>query len=102
MSKRADQLIPVTGGNKSGRVEIDNRGRNVWHWDDAQIDSTSILLKRLDNDALELEPTRSVPIPKGAKRARAKRGSASGDVDLNYTETLNVKASGGFDPYNHS
>lgn len=54
-----------TGRNKQlpthgGRVVIDSRGRNVWQWNDDQLDSTSIVLKRLDNTALALEPTRQV------------------------------------------
>ena len=58
-----------------GHVVVDSRGRNVWQWDDEQLDSTSILLKRLDNDALAIEPTRRVPIHKadGAKTGRSGR-----------------------------
>lgn len=42
-----------------GKVEIDSRGRNVWR--DAT-GSTSVVLKRLENKDLALEPTQKVPI----------------------------------------
>jgi hypothetical protein len=45
-----------------GRVEFDSRGNSVWRWEAGEGDSTSILLKSLENDALQLEPTRPVPI----------------------------------------
>ncbi|HVS22745.1 MAG TPA: hypothetical protein VMU03_03385 [Gammaproteobacteria bacterium] len=60
---------PVThepaGEQPAGRVEFDNRGRNVWRWAREALDSTSILLKRLENKDLALEPTRKVPIMRG-------------------------------------
>lgn len=114
--------------NAAGRVVNDGRGRNVWQWKDAEIDSTSLVLKRLENDALELEPTRKVPVQKpgaqdvrrAAGRARSgapDRGSAEqaapprdasryperpARVRLSIDEPDSRGPGGGFDPYNRS
>ena len=45
-----------------GRITVDGRGRNIWKWENEH-DSTSILLKQLENDALALEPTRNLRRP---------------------------------------
>jgi type II secretory pathway component PulC len=117
-------LIPVTQ-NPDGGVVVDNRGRNVWQWKDEQLDSTSIVLKRLENDALQLEPTRRVKklAEKEAQRSGAERkgdprraGDAMRPGDarvkgakaernepgLNLSTKIDYKAGGGFDPYNRS
>ncbi len=52
--------------SRPGRVVVDNRGRNVWQWARDAIDSTSILLKRLENKDLAIEPTQKVPVMRGA------------------------------------
>lgn len=96
----------------AGRVVIDSRGRNVWQWNDDQLDSTTIMLARLDNSALALEPTRKVrrpdisgaasqdaARPAAAKRARSRPGR--GDA-LDIEQTFSIKPDGGFDPYNSS
>lgn len=41
-----------------GNIAADSRGRNVWHFHGEAIDSTSMMLQRLDNPELALEPTR--------------------------------------------
>ena len=118
-------LIPVTQ-NSDGGVVVDNRGRNVWQWKDEQLDSTSIVLKRLENDALQLEPTRKVKklAEKDAQRSAdperkagpRKPGDASrlGDTrtkgakaerdepGLSLSTDIEYDAGGGFDPYNRS
>ena len=46
----------------AGRIEFDSRGNSVWRWARDVLDSTSILLKRLDNTDLSLEQTAKVPV----------------------------------------
>ncbi len=53
--------------SRPGRVVVDSRGRNVWQWARDAIDSTSILLKRLENKDLAIEPTQKVPVIPGAE-----------------------------------
>ena len=79
-----------------GGVAVDHRGRNIWQFHGEAIDSTSMMLQRLDNPALALEPTRKTkrldsidsstpadspsgkgPATGGAKR-RAEPGAARG------------------------
>ncbi len=65
---------------RPGRVEVDARGRNVWRWNsNGENESTSVLLKRLDNEALALEPTQKVPLmkkPAAGTAAAVKQASA--------------------------
>ena len=49
MAKERDKLTPAVGGNSAGHVAADSRGRNVWQWNDSQLDSTTIMLQRLEN-----------------------------------------------------
>jgi hypothetical protein len=100
-------LIPVRQSDAGG-VVVDSRGRNVWQWKDEQLDSTSVVLKRLENDALELETTRKVKAPspendstsqKGSKPQKdPKRERRSSRETL--SATFEVDEGGGFDPYN--
>jgi hypothetical protein len=91
-----------------GRVVIDNRGRNVWQWNDSQLDSTTIMLKRLENDELALEPTRRLRRPdrqdpktgQAPKSGRRDQLSGTTGLDLQIEQTFRVKPGGGFDPYN--
>ena len=93
-------LIPVKQ-NDAGGVVVDSRGRNVWQWKDEQLDSTSVVLQRLDNAALELESTRKTPIAKDEKEAKGKRaGTARGKPRDTLSMTVEVDEGGGFDPYN--
>ncbi|HUF72024.1 MAG TPA: hypothetical protein VMR74_03890 [Gammaproteobacteria bacterium] len=101
MDTGRNKQIPGPGSNPAGRVVIDSRGRNVWQWNDDQLDSTSIVLKRLDNSALALEPTRQV---RGLKSSNAAQKSSSDGTssELRIEQTFKVKLGGGFDPYNRS
>ncbi len=63
--------------SRPGRVVVDNRGRNVWQWARNAIDSTSILLKRLENKDLALEPTQKVPVMRGADPQAAAKTPAA-------------------------
>ena len=101
---------------RAGRVEIDSRGRNVWRWARDVIESTSVLLKRLENSDLALEPTQKVPIvrgpdtaPKGSKQAAKPVASKPGAPKSAPSKTAprhpalqpgSDSDSGGFDPYN--
>jgi hypothetical protein len=77
----------------AGRVEFDSRGNSVWRWAKDVIDSTSILLKRLDNKDLSLEPTQKVPVI-GKADKRGGRGAELGVAGAN------GEGGRGFDPYN--
>ena len=58
-------------------LEIDSHGNRVWRWAKEVLESTSVLLKRLDNKDLELEPTQKVPVMGGADRTRQKQPPSS-------------------------
>jgi hypothetical protein len=110
MDTGRNKQIPHPESDSPGQVIIDSRGRNVWRWKDDQLDSTSILLKRLDNAELALEPTRQLRRP-GASSARKaiaapadkSRGRDNGGSgELQIEQTFSIKLGGGFDPYNRS
>jgi hypothetical protein len=63
--------------DRHGRVVVDSRGRNVWQWARDAIDSTSILLKRLENKDLAIEPTQKVPVMRGADPQAATKAPAA-------------------------
>ena len=95
---------PAPGQEPAGRVEFDSRGNSVWRWAKDVLDSTSILLKRLENKDLALEPTQKVPIIRG-KGDRAdkadKKTSRAKAPELSVTAERGERDSGGgFDPYN--
>jgi hypothetical protein len=113
---------------RPGRVEVDARGRNVWRWNsNGESESTSVLLKRLDNEALALEPTQKVPLmkkPPAGTAAAVKLASGAATAPSAVkpgaklpasrtdakpakprhpalaTERSDPKKGGGFDPYN--
>lgn len=84
----------------AGRVVFDSRGNSVWRWENEQDESTSILLKRLENDDLALEPTRPVPIL-GKRNADAKPSKQGHEADRK-SAIQDKQQGGGFDPYNRS
>lgn len=77
MGRKQDQDVddagPATADPSApeppGRVVMDSRGHNVWRWSREGNDSTSVVLKRLDNQDLALEPTQKVPIARGPDSA---------------------------------
>ena len=101
-------LIP-TRQSEAGGVVVDAHGRNVWQWKDEQLDSTSVVLQRLENDALELESTRKVPVAKPPRDANLRRDSKPAKDSKRerrgaretLSATFEVDKGGGFDPYNH-
>src|SRR5215471_20253953 len=86
----------------AGRVEFDSRGNSVWRWARDVLDSTSILLKRLENKDLAIEPTRKVPVL-GSKKP-SKRGSTTDPTKRNPLSIADDESGrdqgGGFNPYN--
>ena len=91
----------------AGKVEFDSRGKAVWRWARDVLDSTSILLKRLDNKYLALEPTRKVPTLSSAQGQSAPETKPKVRADSRIQLSLSSPASaesdgGGFDPYNSS
>jgi len=76
-SKDKQPVTPEPAGEQpAGRVEFDSRGNSVWRWARDALDSTSILLKRLENKDLALEPTRKVPIVRGDPAGKAGKAQA--------------------------
>ncbi len=82
MGRPVDKETPVPEESpaiesRPGRVVVDSRGRNVWQWARDAIDSTSILLKRLENKDLAIEPTQKVPVMPGADPGEATKAPAT-------------------------
>jgi hypothetical protein len=108
--------VPEPASESPGKVVVDARGRNVWQWAKGVLDSTSVLLKRLENKDLALEPTRKVPIladgkpEKGANSKGKPRDSKAMAVEDEGESAARHPAlqrarrrdggGGGFDPYN--
>ena len=90
--------------NAAGRVDFDG-GKAVWQWDQDANDSTSILIKSLDNPELQLEATRRTPIAgpqrKSAGADQPKRGTSPQDEE-NPDWDIPEDSGSGFDPYNSS
>lgn len=92
----------------AGRVEFDSRGNSVWRWARDVIESTSVLLKKLENKDLALEPTQRLPVMGGADPARksakpaAKRMEWEPDPRPRHPALQRERRDrgGGFDPYN--
>jgi hypothetical protein len=90
----------------AGRVEF-RSGKAVWQWAGEQGESTSILLKRLENPELELERTRRMAIAR--KQPAAPGKPPAGEVRKpGSTEPLDLDTDSGaggghsgFDPYNN-
>jgi hypothetical protein len=108
MDSGPHRLKPDSADNPAGRVIVDARGRNVWQWKDEQLDSTTIMLRKLDNSSLALEPTRQVrkiddsEAKDGRPRsARGKRRGGDDRTSLSIDTTMSVEMGGGFNPYDH-
>lgn len=105
--KKPDTPAPPTGDEPAGRVEFDSRGNSVWRWAREALDNTSILLKRLENNELAIEPTRKVPIMRDGKGAgkpgkpgKHEKKLARGGRDPSGSAEPDSDSGGGFDPYN--
>jgi hypothetical protein len=112
--KEPDVPESPAGQEPAGRVEFDSRGNSVWRWARDVLDSTSILLKRLENKDLAIEPTQKVPVMRGGKADQAdkagkagrpgkpeKKSSLASAADLGVSADAGGRDNGGgFDPYN--
>ena len=108
--KDVDETDPPATKGSPGRVEFDSRGNSVWRWARDVIESTSVLLKRLDNKDLALEPTQKVSVMRGAQGADKPKatGARAADAKAKATtagrhpamRTDRKETGGGFDPYN--
>jgi hypothetical protein len=107
-------------GEPVGKVEFDSRGNSVWRWARDVLESTSVLLKRLDNKDLALEPTQKVPVmraPERSAKVPAKGVQKAAKPEAKAAKTQGSKepvrhpalvterrreggGGGGFDPYN--
>jgi hypothetical protein len=108
----AEPLAKEPEGQPPGRVVVDSRGRNVWQWAKDVLENTSVLLKRLENKDLSLEPTRKVPILSGrpekgadtkvAKTSDTKPKAADSKAPARQpaAQPARKRDGGGFDPYN--
>lgn len=93
-----EALSVTTDHGAAGRIEVDRNGNRVWRWARDVLDSTSILLKRLENKDLALEPTQKVPVmPRGGKPAPAPKKPVALSMA---PEPGGRDGAGGFDPYN--
>ena len=91
----------------AGRVEFDSRGNSVWRWARDVLDSTSILLKRLENKDLALEPTQKVPVLGSKKLSTAGNTPSPTKSPKLPRHPLSIAEDeggrdqgGGFNPYN--
>jgi hypothetical protein len=87
----------------AGKVEFDSRGKAVWRWACDVLESTSVLLKRLENRDLALEPTRKVPALRAADRTTPQPRAADDDARPRHPAARPAPrrdSGGGFDPYN--
>lgn len=118
MSRAADKDVnerDAAGDESPGKVEFDSRGMAIWRWARDKLDSTTVLLKRLDNHHLALEPTQRVPAMKSAPPAvkpaikpaikptspAAKRDARHGaPAARDVAAPKGSDSGGGFDPYN--
>lgn len=91
----------VNHENAAGRVDFKS-GKAVWEWDQETNDSTSILIKSLDNPDLELEITRRTPIARSPDKTGAGKASSASSKrhDEGADWTLPDDGNCGFDPYN--
>lgn len=90
--------------NAAGRVEFDG-GKAVWQWDQDANDSTSILIKSLDNPEIELEATQRTPItgrPSKSPGADKPKRRTSREDDESADWDIPDDSGPGFDPYNSS
>ena len=109
MSRAPDKDVEATtpASKPVGKVEFDSRGNSVWRWARDVLESTSVLLKKLENKDLALEPTQKAPAMGRADPARASPKPAAKPADVEAARPRHPALQrerrdrgGGFDPYN--
>ena len=113
MSRKPDENVADAAPaptEPAGKVEVDSRGNNVWRWARDVLESTSALLKRLDNKDLALEPTQKGPVMGSAEQRPQKGAKAQTVAEKSPAEAKAAHPAmqrerrrdggGGFDPYN--
>lgn len=81
-------------GNDAGRVATDERGQNVWQWkkSSAEHDNTSMLIKSLDNDDLQVVDSTAknkagtAANPEAVRSADVDGDSGGGEINLALAE----------------
>ena len=98
--ERDDPSGITTDHGSVGRVEVDSRGNSVWRWARDALDSTSILLKRLENKRLSLESTQKIPVARDATPAKSAPRQRTALRLADSRGGDRGSSGGGFDPYN--
>jgi hypothetical protein len=107
--KDVDETARLPAREPAGKVEFDSRGNSVWRWARDVLESTSVLLKRLENKDLALEPTQKVPVvrdeetPQKGSKARRNADDDPKDPKASHPALQRDRRrdnGGGFDPYN--
>ncbi|HEX6996287.1 MAG TPA: hypothetical protein VF339_19310 [Gammaproteobacteria bacterium] len=103
------EASPSEKPSAPGRVVFDSRGNPVWQWNTDAGDSTSVLLKQLENEDLALEPTRTLRSigDRDWPERHDKRPASGGRTTSKATQEKSLEhdepdAGKGFDPYNRS
>src|SRR5688500_12264473 len=73
--KRVEPPVTDPETESPGKVVVDSRGHSVWQWAKDVLENTSVLLKRLENKDLALEPTQKVPVLPGRQPSEKGAGS---------------------------
>jgi hypothetical protein len=93
-----DKSIRPLKENAAGKVVKDDAGTR-WEWDSAQQDDTSRLLRKLNNEELEIEQTNIRPKPFSARGTRQTSAPTAPSKPL---KKPSRDAGGGFNPYDSS
>lgn len=109
-SKKPEDLR--VGKSEAGHVVVDNRGRNVWKWKDAEVMNagSTTLLQKLANGVLgiadtqmwrkeDCQPVKSANKPRDLSLDDGDESAASNKSRLRPGSLRKKDAGGGFNPY---